>query len=422
VLTLVTVSNAHPFLLEKFVTKFANVFPDPGHKGNYSPDTTVKRQTITVVPNTGAPYPSPPVTNITTQTITYPGVPSGDFILLPPFYTNFCPVDILYAGLTNVLAITNVLTGTTTNIVTATNTSVYTSTMIQINYFTNYTFVINPVTCATVAPATGLYQGIEKINFVKSSYDSLLGQYFQPITNNYSLVLVTNSQAQVQHLQRIVTTPDELISADDLVAPLPVGVLKVVRTLPFDTANVLTGLAGPGTITSPPLTVPPIQTMIFNKSGPVFFNTPAGTMTGTPYFTATPGSDSPFTFINDEFYREYFVWGSFDGTTNAPVVYPNGTSIDNLANQVLVQITATPPGPLVGRSFNVRFTAIGGAFEPPYTWSGSGLPSGLSVVSNADNSATLTGTAGQTGAFVFTLTLTDSLGRSVQWTYPLTIQ
>lgn len=420
VLTLVTVSNAHPYLLEKFVTKFANVFPDPGHKGNYSPNTTVKRQTISVVPNTGAPYGSPPLTNITTQTITYTGVPSGDFILLPPFYTNVCPVDILYAGLTNVLAITNVLTGTTTNIVTATNTSVYTSTLIQINYFTNYTFVINPVTCATVAPPTGLYQGIERINFVKSSYDSLLGQYFQPITNNYSLVLVTNSQAQVQHLQRIVTAPDILLSAADLARPLPGGVLYDTRNVNFDTANVLPQLAGPGTITTP-------TTFTYDKVGPVFYNTPSGTMFGAPYFTATPGTDSPISPATDDFYSVgvYFVWASFDGTTNAPVVFPNGTSIDSLENQVLIQITTTPAGALVGnlsRSFNVRFTATGGAFEPPYTWSGSGLPPGLSVVSNADNTATLSGVAGQTGLFVFTLTLTDSLGRSVQWNYPLTIQ
>ena len=32
----------------------------------------------------------------------------------------------------------------------------------------------------------------------------------------------------------------------------------------------------------------------------------------------------------------YFVWASFDGTTNDPVVYPDGKSIQNLEKQILV--------------------------------------------------------------------------------------
>jgi hypothetical protein len=255
---------------------------------------------------------------------------------------------------------------------------------------------------------------------VKSTYDSLLSQTFQPITNNYSLVTVTNSQAVVQHFQRIVTTPDFLFSAEDITtgpgsAPNPV-VYRFDRNVNFDQANAYTGLAGPGTITTP-------SVINFNKSGPVYYNGTAfltDVLNGTPFFTELAGSD-----ISDSFYSLYFAWGSFDATTNAPAIYPDGASIDTLENQILIQVTTTPAGPLVsadGQPYNVQFTATGGAFQAPYTWSATGLPSGLSVTSNSDNTATLSGTPTQSGTFVFTLTLTDSLGRSVQWSYSLTIQ
>jgi hypothetical protein len=74
----------------------------------------------------------------------------------------------------------------------------------------------------------------------------------------------------------------------------------------------------------------------------------------------------------------------------------------------------------------VQFSATGGSFQPPFTWSdssvpgipGSGLPSGLKVSS----SGRLSGTTTNTGTYDFTLKLTDSLSRSVQWIYPITIK
>jgi hypothetical protein len=47
-----------------------------------------------------------------------------------------------------------------------------------------------------------------------------------------------------------------------------------------------------------------------------------------------------------------------------------------------------------------------------------GLPSGLTVTSGG----TLSGTPTQSGTFDFTLLFTDAIGRTVQWTYPVTIQ
>jgi hypothetical protein len=70
----------------------------------------------------------------------------------------------------------------------------------------------------------------------------------------------------------------------------------------------------------------------------------------------------------------------------------------------------------------VTITATGGAFTQPYTWSASGLPPGLTLVSNPDSTATLSGTPTVSGTFDFILTLTDYVGRSVQWGYAITIQ
>ena len=148
-------------------------------------------------------------------------------------------------------------------------------------------------------------------------------------------------------------------------------------------------------------------------------------MDGTPYFNETPGGD-----IADLYYATYFVWAAYDGTTNAPVVFPNGTSIENLQNQVLIQVSPTtlPLGTGDGQTTYppTTFTATGGSFTQPYTWSssdiqsgsGTGLPSGMSLSPDG----TLSGTPTQSGTFDFNLKLTDYVGRAVQWTYTLTIQ
>ena len=118
------------------------------------------------------------------------------------------------------------------------------------------------------------------------------------------------------------------------------------------------------------------------------------------------------------------MWAAYDGTTNAPVIFPNGTSISDLQDEALIQITTTPSGPLVGAvgtPIHIQVAASGGAFVTPYTWSATGLPPGVSIASNADNTGTIYGTPTQSGVYVFNLTLTDSLSRSVQWRYSLTI-
>ncbi len=189
------------------------------------------------------------------------------------------------------------------------------------------------------------------------------------------------------------------------------------------------GLAGPGLIT-------PSTTITFDKVGPVYYNEyNTDIMDGTPYFTETPGNDG-----NDLYYSFYFVWASYDGTTNDPVVYPNGSSIQNLENQVLVQIApaglpnGTNGSPYlfvytnsVGIVYTNTITATGGAFtySPPPTWTATGLPSvpssGLPPGLTLSPAGVLSGTPTQSGTFDFYLVMTDALARSVQWYFSITI-
>ena len=385
---------------------------------NYSTNTAASVVTVSLGGQYGAPYPPPTVTNATTQPIVIPNQPSGEYFLIP---TGFCAVKILCPQppgfpFANVVATTNVIT-TATNTYTASDgtTNTFVASQSIVTYFTNHTYIVQPIICATATNSPGLYEGIGQVQFVEADFDSLFGQFFQPVTNNYTMTSVANSQTVVQRFQRVVTAPDFLFSASDQ-ATTPqdnaIGVTLGTRNLNFNQANILAGLAGPGTIT-------PATTITLDKVGPVYFNETADTLNGTPYFNELPGSDTA-----DLFYSFYFVWASYDGTTNDPVVYPSGTSIQNLENQVLIQLSpSTLPGGFSDVSYGpVTITATGGAFTRPYTWSASGLPSGLTLVSNPDSTATLSGTPAQSGTFDIILTLTDYVGRSVQWNRTITIQ
>ncbi len=131
---------------------------------------------------------------------------------------------------------------------------------------------------------------------------------------------------------------------------------------------------------------------------------------------------------------QFFAWGSFDGTTNAPVVYPNGTSITNLENSVLIFVNPSAPvtngavqlpNGTVGVDYTAvftGFTAVGG--EPPYSWAlapGSpDLPADLVLNDNG----TISGAPGASTAgltFDFVIRMTDAGSRFVDRSYAITI-
>jgi len=388
---------------------------------SFSSNTLAQKMTVTVGVPVGSPVGSPVQTNTSFQKIILTNVISGDFFLIPPgscgpaFITpqpSGYPVPVI-------TTVTNVIAATTNSAGNVSSQSIVITT-------TNHIFAVYP--CTLTTNATDYYQGIERIQFVRvpdTNFDSYNRVFYQPVTNIYTMVVVTNGQYITKTFQRIVTQPDIFFSADDITAgnggaPV-VGDYARTQPFPFDQANVLPGLAGPGTITPEPSGTEPVS-ITFNKVGPVFFNNTVltGVMDGTPYFTEEPGVDA------DLFYEFYFLWSSYDGTTNPPVVYPNGTTLVNLQNQVLIQVlpAGLPDGNLNQSydSADATFSATGG--QPPYTWSLANspqpLPVGLSLSSDGVISGTPTGTA---GTFDFTIQLTDSAipPRTLQLNYSINI-
>jgi hypothetical protein len=374
--------------------------------------------TTTTQPPVGSVYGNPPVTNTTVQQVVLQNTPSGDFFLLPMFHTNVCPLDIIYTGLTNVTSVTNLLTAAATNSVTTSNT--LSGSVSSVTYFTNYTFVTYPVSCDLPTNSASKYQGLGGVRFVRANYDSTLGQFIDPITNDYTMYYeTTNHLIGVRKILRVITQPDILMRAGDLAdGPGGINFNYTVRrnemTFATDGSQTNSGAQGPGIIDSGAV-------FTFNNVGTIFQNGP---------FTSTNSFLNPYD-VNETTQYPLLQWASFDGSTNPPVIYPNTTSLRNLEYQSIVQISPTslPAEPAAYYSTNgVQFNIVSGPLKPPYSWSassvvgetGSGLPPGLSVSSNG----LLYGVTTATGTYDFTLTVTDSspMPQSVQWTYSITLQ
>ena len=314
------------------------------------PNTPAVLQTITVAPPNGSAAGSPPVTTISTKNIVLTNVPSGEFYVLP---AGSCGYNFIQTLQTIVTPVTN-------NLISTVNGNLSYSQNL-ITYFTNHVYAVAPCTLDT--PTARLYSGVQRLQFVRGNFDSLLGQNFLPVTNTYTMTVWTNSQTVNQTFQRIVTAPDFLYSAADF-APGPstgpaYGQVPIQRSISFDISNIGAQEAGPGVINSP-------TTITLNKVGIVFVNQ-------SPSFL----SDLNHGLVQ-------FVWGSFDGTTNDPVVYPNGTSLANLMSEILIQINpSTLPVAHSGSAYSVQLSVTGG--QSPYVWSlpsGSQLPGGTDLDSD----------------------------------------
>jgi hypothetical protein len=150
--------------------------------------------------------------------------------------------------------------------------------------------------------------GVDKITFRQVKFESVFGQFI-PITNRYVDTYILNSRSIKQNTQRALATPDIVFSAADL------GTVNgyPVRTTRTDTGNWINNagtnfLGGTdATITAGPGVIQPPVFITFNKVGP---------------FNINFYSDNSF-FLDEESATAGFVWGSFDGSTNAPFIYPS---------------------------------------------------------------------------------------------------
>jgi hypothetical protein len=138
---------------------------------------------VTVVStNITAPPLAPPgffTTNISTVTM-LTNLFVGDYYIVP---TNTCGLKIVSNVLTSVIGVTNSLS--VTNIPTNGISGTYLVGRSYINWITNHYLAAYPVLCVTNQP--GLRRGVEKVTFVKTAYDSLLGRFYAPQTNFFTM-------------------------------------------------------------------------------------------------------------------------------------------------------------------------------------------------------------------------------------------
>ncbi len=387
----VTVTSYVTNFIQIFQYSFGNVVTNKSY-----PTTSYAVQTITVGPAIGWPQGFF-ATNVTYQ-LFQSNIVSGDFFIIT---NGTCGPNFIQTLQTNVNIVTNSLVGVT-------NTDGQSFVQNLISYFTNYVFVVQP--CTLVTNAADDYQGLGRIQFVHvrdDNYNYLTGLFIQPVTNQYTMVVITNGLPVTRTFQRVVTAPDFLFAAADLASgPSAIPLTTSFgRNINFNQTNIRPGLAGPGTIDSP-------TTVTYDKVGPVYENISPFTLTG-------PNSASARSFI----------WGSFDGTTNAPVVYPNGTSIANLAASSLVQISPPPPtlpNGTHGVAYNVALSVVSGG-QPPYSWmvttNSAALPTGspnLTVSPSGVISGTPTNSATY-GNIVIQMTDSSVPPRVVKTIYSLTI-
>jgi hypothetical protein len=366
---------------------------------------------------TNSPFAPFGTTQLTTNTVVRNFITNeiaGEFLLLP---TNLCDVAILATQatftnsftnlnflITNTITFSNALTGTSTNV---------TEFIFQneVDFATNHAFVAFPVTCPGSNP--GLLEGVDRVRFVRRDFDSLLSRFWSPITNTYSVVAITNNIAYPQTITRVVTQPDFIFSAGDNVTgptTIPIIIPTVARPIPrWNTLNTDPDVFGPGTIeVAPPGTLDAFE---FDKVGPIYQNI-------GPFFLDQVSADL------------VFIWGSFDGTTNPPVVYPVGSSITNLENQLVIQLTALnlisgqPLGTTntfyapANSAFQVQLQAAGG--QPPYTWSlAPTSPAMPPDFSPPDANGVISGnpTSNDVGTYDIIVRLIDAGGRVVDRPY-----
>ncbi len=155
--------------------------------------------------------------------------------------------------------------------------------------------------------------GIDKITFVPHLADSLVGAFFV-VTNTYTERYVTNSTLVSQSVQRVLTQPDILFTAEDLGIAVDVPVLfRRTDTSAWQNNNLINGLAalaGPGVIEGPVV-------LAFSKLGPYVIN------------------QAPAFVDENNIISTGAVWGSFDGSANPPIVFPLGLTVQDLEDQIL---------------------------------------------------------------------------------------
>jgi hypothetical protein len=396
----------------------------PGHSLSSAYYTVFQTNVSTTACGPYWPYGS--ICTNTTPTNAYVSGVYGDYFILP---TNACDLELVSTQLIQAVLVTNA-TFVATNAPGTTNADQVSYSATPSYTFDQYVYVIHAVACAT--NYVDRYQGIERIQFVRTDesfvYDYTLDRYYSPITNEYTLTAMplTNATPIQRRVRRVVATPDIVISAMDLTTEMGphttgrasrslsitgFGLFASENFLVWTTNAPLSSLYGPGTIISG-------AEFIFNNVGPIY---------QVAYDPLTLYEDQQQLLLN---------WASFDGSTNPPVIYPDGTSILNYEQSVFVQVTPTylPEAYVTATSIQTNYysaplqvTSYTASFTPPAFWSlapdSPGLPTGLTLSTlNATNGLISGFPTNASGAVLpatydFVVRVTDSQGRTLDRSY-----
>lgn len=155
--------------------------------------------------------------------------------------------------------------------------------------------------------------GVDKVNFVRLDVDSVLGRFLNPLIVRYPETVFDENTGRLvtQTVERQLTVPDLLFSARDIgFAPTSGTPYTYSRSLAFTDNSALN--SGSGDAAAGPGTLLPGE-IILNKVGP---------------WSITVNE------VGQEQAFNGFIFGSFDGSTNAPVVFPPGVNIYELERRI----------------------------------------------------------------------------------------
>ncbi len=277
-----------------------------------------------------SPVDAPITTNISIRSF-YTNRPAGDYYIIPQTNQNF------YFVLTNISTVitnTNVTYAVTntfsnsflTNIVSTNSTNFYLTSTQQdlVFYSTNYSYLAYPIEWRQDSNTVGMRPGMGSLLFKKVDYDSLIGTNMTPITNYYTDVMVVtngynNKGTFLKQTVRIRSSaPDIVFYAIDLGLDddgYPIASRRTGTGNWQNNSAINQGIAasGPGVIKSP------VQFEFSNI--------------GRYYINRTPS------FLTEQSGFLGFMWGTFDGSTNAPIVYPDngGDTLRWLEKEILGQ-------------------------------------------------------------------------------------
>lgn len=277
----------------RFIYQFENVITN-----YFTPTTTIRRVEQGLIRE---PWSTPqnPIyrSNVTTEIVP---IPSGAFIIIP---TNIGQFN--FTGISNpvVTIVTNVLFST--NIV---ENGI--PRLVQISeqvLVTNFVYGVYPFSVQP-APDSVLRGGVGKINLQRLTNAIFTGTNFFH-TNTYTATYYTNGTLITNVFSRVNTLPDILFAAADLGIVTPAAAPVIIRRgiQRVSNADRNSGVAnqgGPGNNFG-------ANQVVFSKVGPSFHN------------------DAPFNVTEEDSFP-FFSWGSFDGSTNPPVVYPKDVTLEDV--------------------------------------------------------------------------------------------